>query len=1405
MMLTTGLDTGTAFAATHAGTTFTANIVDNLNTFQSGDALVGTGAGNVLNADLGNSANFAILASTTGIQTINITAEANATGYGTSTNNLDGLPVQINALREAGVTNWGDVQSRADVVIENIQLPNGNASSDVTSAVTFTMRDTQPGVINGSGASGNASTSGPSLRAYFDPQALKKTGASSTTTVTLGAGDSAANVTAAAFAAAPLTDLPYTGFSVLRDGVAININFSAQDVANLQGKTVTLNGVTASPAAGSTPGTQADLTTAINDALTAYNTANGTNLVVASQAAGYSFFSADGVPRAVASYTVSEANHTLTVPTSNGWTAANGLPAVTASAAEIIPGTTNTVNHLITSNLILDNVGQGGFPQEQNYSGSTEGSGGDVIIGSMATSGGVQQFNVDVQRTSWIHSLQTTNDTLQVVNIVSDATASPTTGGQGLAIGAEMTTGSGAMYDWTVPGTLVATNGLTNVQTIDATGFNGSLSIGESINSTAFAKYLQNANAIVDFSIHLGNQSNGVVIPIPATSGSAAGGGSSGIDFLYAGAALNTVNLAIDPTIAASGNFRDTITGGTANDFVNLFEGSTSGQGQGPAAQNGWVAQTTQLKNVIVNVGDGNNVVEFNGSGAAQITGNAGNDTYYIDNTGGSGFSGSGGGSSAVKAAWVSNADVSATFHVTAPTAVESIIGTPGIAGQSEVSWVNIQATAATVTIEDIAVNAPTPNTSAGLDLQGVEVVYTQGATAAALATTTIAADVATVYKDYVLNHAVNTGPIPSQHNDNSVSTFGGGTITWTNAAGGAVLANDGTDVMTESLALPNGNTLDIRIGNEYNITQSAQESITALDNFTRTVVGPTTWSLSGGQAAGAPVALTSGFQPSLFGTQVAGSPLATEQQTVTWHNLSGTGATESIGGITVALTPDTAFNAVSAAQVAAAVAVGNGTYTTPTGGKLVVSGVETVFPGTAWSDVAPNPYPAIAHASGAVAIGNGITITNNGLTAANDLTAAQVQAVVASGGVAGTNGVVVNFSGQTPAELAANAATVLTYGTPNVVYTGVDPLLGSATNGTLPNNTLDTTISLDSYGNLTTSAAQGGAAFHTFTGSGETLTVTYEGVSSTVTITPSSANTAATYTSTDVNNAILNAVNHDATLNKLLHATQGSASESVIINSLIDGVHTTANTGTPTLTFSHLATSGVVTGTASGSYTATMAVADNLALSQYSTVTQAVGDGTTIQSVTLNGGNTSQVNNSTISDSGSTGGSNVIDLASSLSSANTVNLTGSGNSVITNYKVWDGVTADTIHDTINTVATHGVVLNAINDQFQMAYTTSGLLNITVANTAAWEADNTLTTTSGVYEGASLATATHVSGATTGSGFVVIENAVTNTTSVYYADDVSQIGTTTAGAYTHDHLQAQLVGVAPAAAAIHLV
>ena len=1410
IMLTTGLDTGTAFAATHAGTTFTANIVDNTNTFQSGDALTATGAGNVLNADLGNSANFAILASTTGIQTVNITAEALANG-GAATNNVSELPVQINALRMANVDHWGDVQSRADVVIENISLPNGNTSADVTSAVTFTMRDTQPGSINGTSASANASTTGPSLRAYFDPQALKTT-STTTAAVTIALGNSSGQtgvgaVSNATYAATPITGNPFIGFTIVRDGVSAQLLFSAADLTALN-------------TTAATAGTQAALTTAIQNAIAAYNTANGTNIQVTVNASGNAYSAVDTTPRVDSSYTLSETAHTLTVPSGNSWIVGpNGLPSNGGYDFAYVPGAPSNATALITSNIIVDNVGQGGFPQFHQYSGSTEGAGGDIIIGSMATSGGVQQFNVDVQRTSWNNSLQTTNNVLQVVNIVSDPTLSPTTGGQGYAIGAELTNGSQNMIDWAAPGAYVGTNGLHDVMTVNATGFNGSLEIGETITYAGFAKHLADTTGIQNFSITLGNQSNGVIIPtaIPELNSVSA-----------QPAPFNSVNLAIEATVAASGNFNETITGGTGNDFVKVEIDSSSNlltAFSSPLAQNGqWETNMTQMQNLNINVGSGNNVVEFVGGGAAQISGGSGNDAYYIDNTGYSAQS-SGGGTPnlSMKAVWVADASINNVNKTVVPTAVESITGTPGVKAQSDVSFVNVVAGVAAVG-ETVTVSNP------ATDTQGVTVVYAQPGSGAPLATTTIAHDVFLAYEDFVLNGVltqVDTSTLPVTTWHGTASTFGGGgagAITWLGGVG------SGTDYMQEVFTVPGG-TLTVTIGNEYVVSQSAQQNINGVDTFTRTVVGPTSWSL-GGTLAGSQATSEA---PSLLGTQVLGAQSSTEQMLVNWSGLTGAGASESIGGITVSITNPTNGIAISADQVSAAVEAGNGTYTIAVNGttttSLVVAGETTAAaPTNTWAPV--NSWSAPILALGAATLADGAPVTFGGFTFTNNthvaLTAAQVATDVAqllvshsadfntvtaspvNNGTGDTGAVTSGLGtielsniGQTAAQAALFAHDALNWNTLITSYTGTVPLQGSATNGSTQ-ALLNPNVSLDAYGNLTTSFDQGGAAPHTFTGSGETVTVTYEGVSHTATITAASASATATYTSTDVSNAILSAVNGDATLSKLLHATAGSASESVILNSLIDGTHT-GTVGSPSITFGHTsATSAVATGTASGSYTGVQAAADTLALSQYSTVQQAASDGTTtvLSGTVLTGGNSSFINNSNVTDSGSsTGVSNVIDLSSNAGSTtgsnpnigNIVTLTGTGTSVITNYKV--GL------DTINTVATHGVVVNAVNDTFQAFYTTAGVLNVTAANLGLVA---TGALASGILEGSSLATAAHVSGLTTANtdGLVVIENATANTTSVYYTTDVSNPHL---GAGSNVTLEAVLVGVMPAAAAIHLV
>jgi hypothetical protein len=124
------------------------------------------------------------------------------------------------------------------------------------------------------------------------------------------------------------------------------------------------------------------------------------------------------------------------------------------------------------------------------------------------------------------------------------------------------------------------------------------------------------------------------------------------------------------------------------------------------------------------------------------------------------------------------------------------------------------------------------------------------------------------------------------------------------------------------------------------------------------------------------------------------------------------------------------------------------------------------------------------------------------------------------------------------------------------------------------------------------------------------------------------------------------------------------------------------------------------------------------------------------------------------------------------------------------------------VNDIITTVPTHGVVINSVNDAFQATYISSsaasnpGVLDIT-AHLLALPA--VLPTTAGVYEGATLATALLISGSAAvagASGIVVLENG--NTTSIYYATDVTHIATSST-------LEAVLVGVTPLAANIQLV
>ena len=139
------------------------------------------------------------------------------------------------------------------------------------------------------------------------------------------------------------------------------------------------------------------------------------------------------------------------------------------------------VDEPITTNVLLDNVGR-------------TSAGGDLDIGSLGD-GGVQQFDVTVDRSSWVNSMESTshlgNDIgggvqfqhLEIVNFVS-------TGAKGdVAVGAR----DANRLDNRVQ------NGLTDVRTVNGTAFAGKMNLGIVITGDSIERYLDGATAPVNF------------------------------------------------------------------------------------------------------------------------------------------------------------------------------------------------------------------------------------------------------------------------------------------------------------------------------------------------------------------------------------------------------------------------------------------------------------------------------------------------------------------------------------------------------------------------------------------------------------------------------------------------------------------------------------------------------------------------------------------------------------------------------------------------------------------------------------------------------------------------------------------------------------------------------------------
>ncbi len=131
---------GESIQGTSGDDLFIATIFDNQNSLQSGDKIAGGAGLDRLQADVGSSQNFAITPETTGVEQVAIRAQTNQ--FDAAQNNIQ--ISQIDAQRMVGVNQWESNNSRADLIIEDVRiLPN-----QVTKDITIAFIESDPGHVD---------------------------------------------------------------------------------------------------------------------------------------------------------------------------------------------------------------------------------------------------------------------------------------------------------------------------------------------------------------------------------------------------------------------------------------------------------------------------------------------------------------------------------------------------------------------------------------------------------------------------------------------------------------------------------------------------------------------------------------------------------------------------------------------------------------------------------------------------------------------------------------------------------------------------------------------------------------------------------------------------------------------------------------------------------------------------------------------------------------------------------------------------------------------------------------------------------------------------------------------------------------------------------------------------------
>ncbi|MDY0136439.1 MAG: hypothetical protein RBS36_04640, partial [Thiomicrospira sp.] len=540
---------------------FVANLSADKSTLQSGDYINGGAGVDTLTATLVDTP-FAITPETSSVEILQVRSQS-ASGTADGDNEVLEGQNTIDAQNMRGTEQFWSVDSRADLTIEDVRH-----DSNLT---TIGFRNADAGDVDYS--------------VYFNSQNIKApAGTTSGSQLFIELLD----LNSMRDGTGPLTNNPYSGVKITVGGTEV---------------------VIAGPTAFTT--TYADMVTALNNALDQLGypnirAAEGDSFTAINSSNGQSYTGTKVVLT----------NSGAEKLEAKGWVTPDGsLPPATNIHTVISDTPASTTPALTQTNIELDNVGQASMS-------------GDMLVGNMSTgnsgSKGIEQFNVVVDRSSWIKTLATTNNGLEVVNV------------QNKGANGNLRIDNNNLTD--------GNYGLTDVRVVDASKMTGNVTLSAVLNDDVTAKFMNLKDTAANPAADNSDIAYRNVVDTFFSYDMGAGNDNLLLD-------ISSANLAKAGTTTREDFVLD-INGNAGNDTIELRivdEGT-----QTLSASTGvWYTNHKANANITVNGGEGNNTIKTTGAGDVKITTGSGNDTIYSDNAGSQAAASTFNGG---KATWVVNA-----------------------------------------------------------------------------------------------------------------------------------------------------------------------------------------------------------------------------------------------------------------------------------------------------------------------------------------------------------------------------------------------------------------------------------------------------------------------------------------------------------------------------------------------------------------------------------------------------------------------------------------------------------------------------------------------------------------------------------------------------------------------------